>query len=136
MKEKGIDRQEIADKLEYRKDYIDQVLSGKNAISKTIELKLSKCYPDLNIEWIMKGQGGMYLYQVQEKKPNLLAEPEVRYRSGGWLTSDVKTLIDRLAGWLEEIDAEIDRLKAERKEYAERLRALKEMYEMMRDKDE
>lgn len=137
MKKKGLDRQAFAEKLGYKKEYIDQVLSGRNAISETIELKLSKCYPELNVAWVMTGEGDMTLYLPdQERKPNLLSEPDVRYRSGGWLTSDVKTLIDRIAGWLEEIDSEIARLKAERKEYAERYRALMEMYERMRDKEE
>lgn len=59
MKSQGVGRQELADKTGYEIGYINQVLSGGNAVSKSLVYELSKNYKGVNGEWILKGTGTM-----------------------------------------------------------------------------
>lgn len=54
------DRAVIAKKLRYSKSYLDQLMIQFRNVSDTIILKLSKCYPQVNYDWIMYGEGEMF----------------------------------------------------------------------------
>lgn len=54
------DRAIIAKKLRYSKSYLDQLMIQFRNVSDTIILKLSKCYPQINYDWIMTGEGEMF----------------------------------------------------------------------------
>lgn len=59
MKLEGIKRESLAKKIGYKKEYLDQVLSGGNAVSKALLYEISKYY-NLDTEWVENGEGEMY----------------------------------------------------------------------------
>lgn len=56
--------------------YLNQVLTGKRNISYTILNAIVQKFPSVNVQWIMKGEGKMFLNQiepVQVNEPNRAA---------------------------------------------------------------
>ena len=57
----------FADKLKVARASISHILSGRNKPGYDFLVRLMKCYPSLNIEWLISGQGRMY----KEDRPAL-----------------------------------------------------------------
>jgi transcriptional regulator with XRE-family HTH domain len=69
MKEKGLNRNEFAEKIGVQRSSITHILSGRNRPSLDFIEKLAKTYPNLNMNWLVTGDGGMF-------KVNKTAKPE------------------------------------------------------------
>lgn len=85
---KGIKQQEIASTLGLKKSFVSELLNGKRSIGYETAHKLSSQYPDLNIDWLMTGEGEM-----------------LRTDPGAGAVSDVEALRRRIA----ELEATVER---------------------------
>ena len=122
MKRLNISRVDLATKFNTSVGYINQVLGGKNSISASFREKLSKHYTNLNVDWVMTGEGEMIFenkdLQIRSPEPGLLAgvlEPEPEYvvlPSGGMLESLFKRVAD-MENMLREQSDEIRALQME-----------------------
>ncbi len=50
----------FADKLKVARASVSHILSGRNKPGYDFLVRLMRCYPSLNIEWLISGQGRMY----------------------------------------------------------------------------
>jgi transcriptional regulator with XRE-family HTH domain len=64
LKALNVNREQISTKLGYKKSYFDQMLSGNNNVSESVLLKLSKNYKEVNLNWILTGEGEMMLSDI------------------------------------------------------------------------
>jgi transcriptional regulator with XRE-family HTH domain len=124
IKRKGIDRQSFAQKLGYSKGYIEQVLSGNNVISEILEIKISKCYPELNIGWLMRGEGEM---ERMSTDVLVVAEPELKY-GHGMPENGLINVLDQYRIRIQELQTERDRIDAEIKWCQQQERLITEIY--------
>ena len=122
MKAKGIDRQSFADKLGYKIGYIEQVLSGKNAISENLEWRLRKYYPELSIDWLMLGDGEMELAKHDQELFSL---------EEGYSTDHGQPL-DELKRIIRNYELRIAELEKESVRLLEELRLKKQTYERLK----
>jgi len=118
LKRLRISRNELAARLGTTKGYVNQVLGGRNSISAGFREKLSKYYSQINIDWVMTGEGDMLL-EKKLPEPGVLTgvmEPEspvYEVVPGGGLLESALARLARLEVRLSEMEAERERLRAE-----------------------
>lgn len=58
----------FADKIGVQRSSLSHILSGRNKASLDFILKINDTFPELNIEWLIKGNGSFSGAQKQENK--------------------------------------------------------------------
>ena len=75
VKEYNLSPTVFADKIDIPKANVSHVLNGRNKPSLDFVLKISEAFPEINLEWILKGTGTMKKIEVKNTSPNILATP-------------------------------------------------------------
>ena len=78
VKEYNLSPTVFADKIDIPKANVSHVLNGRNKPSLDFVLKISEAFPEVNLEWILKGTGTMIGKKEEPKvapTPTRLAEP-------------------------------------------------------------
>lgn len=129
MKRLNVSRTDLAAKFNTSLGYINQVLGGKNSISAGFREKLSKHYTNLNVDWVMTGEGEMLIenkdLQIRSPEPGILTgvlEPEAEYvvlPPGGMLESlfkrvaDLENMVREQADEIRALQMEVSELRSE-----------------------
>lgn len=87
MESKGLSASQFADAMEVPRAVVSHVLSGRNKPSLDVVLKIASTYTDVNLEWLLLGNGDMLTTLVakpeetpSEKLPLDSPQPTVAYR--------------------------------------------------------
>lgn len=83
VKSLGIDREELAENIGYKKKYLDQILSAGKNLSDTVALKFTKRYKEINEDWLLHGTGEMHVVendQITGGTPRTLQDLEDAHR--------------------------------------------------------
>jgi phage repressor protein C with HTH and peptisase S24 domain len=78
LKAKRIDREAFAKLIGNTLGTVNQMLSGGTRVSEIALLKLNKTYSDINVEWVLTGEGEMLL---EQNSTNSVSEPIVPYET-------------------------------------------------------
>ena len=110
MKLQRIKRQDLADKTGFQKNYIDQVLSGSNGVSKSLVFEISKHYKNVNTDWIMEGKEPMLLTEIW-----VVEEPSAPYgpESKEDLFGDLRALLEHYRYRIEGLEEAVRVLQGE-----------------------
>lgn len=96
----------MAETLEISQGYISQMVSGSRNISRTVLQSITKKFQNVNVRWILTGEGEMFS-ATGPVKTNGVSEPELIYEAKG---SDPLASLRELLEWHE---ARIKRLEEE-----------------------
>lgn len=61
MLSQGLRQIEMARVLGVEYGYLNQIVRGRKRISSTVIFRLAELYPDLNLNWLLRGTGAMLL---------------------------------------------------------------------------
>ncbi|NOX86252.1 MAG: helix-turn-helix transcriptional regulator, partial [Chlorobi bacterium] len=103
---KKISPAQFADEIEVQRSSLSHVLSGRNKPSLDFMMKIKKRYPEINLDWLLLGEGGMKIEteenmeseaDTDEKTGNRL-QPEIDFKSTGKqvMSESDKTLYQKL----------------------------------------
>jgi len=56
----GISQISLSEILEVRQGYLNQVIHGKKGISAKVIINITRAYKDLNLRWLLTGEGEMW----------------------------------------------------------------------------
>lgn len=87
---------------EYVSQSYQNIIKGKKNVSTRAVRTLLENHPDLNLNWLYKGEGEIF----SEKNENILHEPELKYRTKQSLY-DFRALVEEV----EALRVEVERLK-------------------------
>lgn len=92
LKSKNYKFKDFALSLGLSSGYVNAI---RNSISDDVVLLIKKNYPDLNIKWLLHGDGEMIVMEGKPLDQNLVAEPSLDYSANGRLIEKpfTKTLI-------------------------------------------
>ncbi|MGJ3236454.1 helix-turn-helix domain-containing protein [Marivirga sp.] len=98
MADKNLSANGLATKMGYESgSRISRVLRGEGHPSFDFISKLCELYPELRMDWLIKGDGNMYkkaIYKEDEdKEPSKSSEPKIFYESG---EMDIDDMVDEL----------------------------------------
>lgn len=79
VKELNLDRQRLADRIGYKKRYLDQVLSADKNFSDAMFFKFTKWYKVVNEKWLDTGIGEMLNTNTSDDD-SVLNDPESAYK--------------------------------------------------------
>lgn len=68
MSVKNLSPADFSEALQVQRSSISHILSGRNKPSLDFMLKITEAYPDLSLDWLMKGEGPMFKRQVEASK--------------------------------------------------------------------
>jgi len=71
LQETGMNSAQFALKIGVQRSSISHIISGRNKPSYDFLLKMIECFPMLNIEWILTGNGKMFKSNYQEMTRSL-----------------------------------------------------------------
>lgn len=74
----------FSEEIGIQRSSISHIISGRNQPSYEFILKILNKYPELNAEWLLKGEGQMIKETVNKKKdnkPNLFTNYEIKNQS-------------------------------------------------------
>lgn len=101
----------------YKKGYIEQILNGKNAISENVEWRLRKYYPELNMDWLMHGNGEMEEPVKMQNAVSMVEEAGVKYEAKSksvGISKDLALVLLYLQRRIDDIEEEMRRLTKEK----------------------
>ena len=91
--------------------YLNQIVRGHKRISSTVIFGISKRFTDLNLNWLIRGTGDMFLIEVTTTDPvpasRVEEAPAVYLARRSGILEDMQ---DRLAA----LEAELSKLKAKK----------------------
>jgi len=67
----------MAESLGISQGYVSQMVSGNRNISRTVLRSITKTFQNVNVQWLMTGNGEMFL----TASVDVVSEPEVRYEA-------------------------------------------------------
>jgi transcriptional regulator with XRE-family HTH domain len=76
---KRINAAELADKIGVQRSNISHILSGRNLPSIPFVEKLMSAYPELNLEWLLSGNGSIWK-SAENKKEHAENEPKIEFK--------------------------------------------------------
>ena len=76
---KKINAAELADKIGVQRSNISHILSGRNLPSIPFVEKLMSSYPELNLEWLLTGNGSIWK-SAENKKGHTENEPKIEFK--------------------------------------------------------
>lgn len=100
--ELGLSQRAFAQELGVNEVYFNQVANGKKEASSAILLAISNHPRGINMNWLLRGNGSMFLDQKQQRPAEPFQEVPSPYRS--WLV-EAKQREERLLGQLSEQSA-------------------------------
>ena len=112
IKALDIDRQVLADRLGYKKKYIDQVLSADKNLSDAMLLKFTKWYKEVNEEWLSEGKGDMLL-PSNAVTGEEIKKPVAVYETPGEPLEMLRVWMESFESRIKELEAEVRRMKGE-----------------------
>jgi len=71
MEEKNISSAQFADEIQVQRSSLSHVLSGRNKPSLDFMLTIKKKYPEISLDWLLLGEGTMYLENEKEQETGL-----------------------------------------------------------------
>lgn len=74
LKHKSISGTGLAEKLGTSQPTISALLSGKRKLSNGMVARIGNAFPDLNIDWLLTGEGGMLKFNPKNEVEELTAE--------------------------------------------------------------
>lgn len=69
----NINQAQFADSIGVARASVSHILAGRNKPGYDFILNMLKRYPDLNVEWLLTGQGRMYKSKTREQQPKAAA---------------------------------------------------------------
>jgi transcriptional regulator with XRE-family HTH domain len=76
---KSINAAELADKIGVQRSNISHILSGRNLPSVHFIEKLVNSFPELNLEWLLTGNGNIWK-TAENKRENAEYEPKIDFK--------------------------------------------------------
>jgi transcriptional regulator with XRE-family HTH domain len=76
---KRINAAELADKIGVQRSNISHILSGRNLPSIHFVEKLMNSYPELNLEWLLTGNGSIWK-SAENQKGRTENEPKIEFK--------------------------------------------------------
>jgi len=80
----GLSATALADKIGVQRSGISHLLSGRNKPSLDFVLKLTSIFPEVNLQWLLKGEGNF----PTEQNSNTISNPITKQHSSPSLTID------------------------------------------------
>ena len=71
----NINQAQFADSIGVARASVSHILAGRNKPGYDFIQNMLKRYPDLNVEWLLTGQGKMYKSRTKEQKASAQAKP-------------------------------------------------------------
>lgn len=99
----------MAERIGYSQEYVSQIASGKRTLTRGILQNIANNLPNVNLEWLIRGNGEMMLvetYQIDEGRPRTLEDLNEVYRMDP--LAGLRSLIARveeLEKWRAEVEA-------------------------------
>ncbi len=76
MEVKNISSAQFADEIQVQRSSLSHVLSGRNKPSLDFMLKIKKKYPEINLDWLLLGEGSMYTENEEERETVMSEDAE------------------------------------------------------------
>ncbi len=70
MESKSLKQKGFSDYLSIPESSLSQILNGKRYPSTEVLIAITKAYPEINCDWLLKGEGSMYRNQTKEESPS------------------------------------------------------------------
>jgi len=105
----------LAQRIGFTPGFISRVISGQEVFTGKLVLKLSESFPMLNMDWLLRGDGEMFLGDT-EKKNTAESEspPGVREPDEGYVTDPVgqlRRLFENFEKRISALEAEVQEMK-------------------------
>lgn len=71
----------MAESIGISQSYISQMVSGSRNISRNVLHAITKTFQNVNVRWLLTGDGEMFLQKVLATDSNGVSEPEVKYEA-------------------------------------------------------
>lgn len=114
MKALKIKNIHLAKAIDTAPAFISQLRSGRQNITTDFAFRISKRYPLVNIDWLLHGDGEMFLEAVPGKNRIVVSEPDAKYEAKpGDPLGALRALLERHEERLAELEAEVARLDKE-----------------------
>lgn len=110
LKALGIKQTQFSKIAGVSQTYVSQMISGKKSISYSVIQGITKSLPQVNIKWLMQGEGEMFF----PEKNSEVSEPGEKYGKVSWV-QELSALLDRHEERIARLEEEVQRMKEEMK---------------------
>lgn len=66
-----LSQKELAQQLNVQQGFINAIIHGKKGIGQKVLINISKGYPNLNLRWLLTGEGEMWMFPNYYPHPKL-----------------------------------------------------------------
>jgi transcriptional regulator with XRE-family HTH domain len=97
MESRQINSAQFADEIGVQRSALSHVLSGRNNPSLDFMLKIKQRYPEINLDWLLIGNGNMLEKNVTEKQEFTNTDendPEIEFQTNETITHEEKSTTD------------------------------------------
>jgi transcriptional regulator with XRE-family HTH domain len=81
MDEKGLSASQFADRMDVPRAILSHILSGRNKPSLDVVLKIADTYRDINLEWLLLGNGRMLTNLVEDKYQDQVTSNSISHQT-------------------------------------------------------
>lgn len=86
--------------------FVSQIINGHSNLTTDMAYRIGKAYPELNKEWLLKGEGEML---IVEKQPDMVEEKQPMY--GGDPLDGLRQMLEKHEQEIKELRREVEGLK-------------------------
>lgn len=106
LKELGITQNNFAKLVGISQAYVSLMLSGKKSISYSVIQNITKYLPQVNIKWLLLGEGEMFIEQKSEE----VQKSDIDHKPVKWI-QDLAAMLDQYESRIARLEAEVTELK-------------------------
>lgn len=112
----SIKNKTLASKLGIKPAFISQLLNKHSTITTDVAFRIGRAYPNLNVMWLLEGEGEMFLAEgeINKQLKSGVEEPG-RPVYGKIALDDLPAMLERMEREMQELREEVKRLKEGKK---------------------